>query len=78
MGKKMRAKIIADIAVVVGFLGVWVWWLVNVPFPRKVPFSRVGIEPTPEQSIAIVLSVVAMVSTIEFLIYKIIQWIHKG
>ncbi len=69
----MRAKIIADIAVVIVYILLALWWFSAVPFP-------VAPKPylTGSQTAAMLIALVAVIGSFASGLVGIIYWIHKG
>jgi len=67
----MRAKIIADIAVIVSFILLFRWWIKNVPF-QKLPYDQ-----TTGQALAIFFTAFWMLAGFAVVVVYILFWIHK-
>jgi len=68
----MRAKIIADIAVVAVGALLWRWWMDNVPW-RGAPRDLTEV-----QAIAAIFAQVCVMVLLVISASAVITWIHKG
>ena len=66
----MRAKIIADIAVVAAGIAAYIWWL------KAMPWEALGVAPA--QLIAGIISIFGTAGLIVFVVGLILHWIHEG
>jgi hypothetical protein len=67
----MRAKIIADIAIVLFFTGLWLLWVITMPLPPKESVKTGEV-------ISIISTMEATMLVTLYFVVKTIQWIHKG